>query len=148
MNSAGRNPMWSRWAWLMITASSSLSWTSAQSSLGYASQSFLEPGWMPASRRTLLSEVSTRKQDRPTSCPAPRHFIVICSDVVNLGLNMVSPRRSRGGRGGEEEPSGPGGSPATASTGSMTAAPRPTRTAAGLRPGAARLWPRATGRDA
>ena len=42
--------------------------------------------------RTLLSEVSTRKQDRPTSWPAPRHFIVICSADVYRGLKIVSPR--------------------------------------------------------
>ena len=41
---AGRKPMWSRWAWLMTTASISLSWTSAQSSRGYASQLFFAPG--------------------------------------------------------------------------------------------------------
>ncbi len=82
MNSVGRNPWWSMWAWPITTASRSSKLMLSQSRRGYASRPDASPGLMPQSSITLLSGVTTRKHDLPTCFTPPRQNSITSSRLV------------------------------------------------------------------
>ena len=91
MHNAGKNPVWSKWACPITTASSSSNVISNESSRGYESIGERAPGLIPQSTKILLSGVDNSIEDLPT-CPKPprvwRDTSVLCD---KRGLKISSP---------------------------------------------------------
>src|SRR5438874_188132 len=69
-------------AWLMITASRSSKLKLNQSKRGYAFNPKASPGLIPQSNITLLSGVTTIKQDLPTCLTPPRQNNITSSLLI------------------------------------------------------------------
>ncbi len=91
MQRVGKNPVWSRWACPITTASRSSSVIFSESNLGYASIGDFAPGFTPQSIKILLSGVDSNIEDRPT-WPNPPKVKRETSDLwASLGRKISSP---------------------------------------------------------